>query len=433
MTPEQRSGTGLVNTLSIKSTTTSINMDVKGLAGEISYYESIDSPAASMTISVIDGVALRTTLPLIGGETVTYNLSDTHRSSDRIKGAMTLYKMSNKIRIQQNVDGYSTFMTSEELLKDQYTLVSNAFDTRKIDDMVRKIFDEHIAPISSKKLVTIEPTDGLFTNAFPRISPFSCLKYLSDEAKAADRKSTSNYFFFENNRGYHFVSFQYLIRQPPKRKFYLLEDYLENDRQYDRQRIVSIQEPVSFDLMDGVSQGQFGTQVLSLDPVAKRFRTSQYLYDKDYSSVDHTSSNPRLSPQTSKAFGTKISREKFIVSNSYRGSVPFVAERESDTENDFRRRQEFLGFETASKADLLSNVTKVMVHGDSGIAAGDTIELVVPQSGESRMTRRQFDGFVGGKYLVTAVAHRFGGAGLTYGTVMECVKDSYSQPVNGRQ
>jgi hypothetical protein len=433
MLPEQRSGTGLVNALSIRSTTTSVNLDVKGLAGEISYYESLDSPTISMTISVIDGAAVRTTLPIIGGEIVSYNISDSYQSSDRIRGNMRLYKLSNKIRVQQNVDAYDIFMTSDELLRDQYTLVSNSFDNRNVDEMVRKIFDNHIAPISSKKLVTIEPTEGLFTSAFPRMSPFSSLKYLSDEAKSADRRSTSNYFFFENYRGYHFVSFQYLIKQPIKRKFYLLEDYIENDRQYDRQRVISIQEPVSFDMMDGVTSGQFGTQVLALDTVAKRFRSSQYLYNRDFSSVDHSSKNPRISPQTSRIFGSSISREKFIVSNSYRGSLSFVSERESDTQNDYRRRQEFLGFETASRADLLSNVTKVMVHGDSGIAAGDTIEILVPQSGESRITRRQFDGFVGGKYLVTAVAHRFGGAGATYGTVMECVKDSYSQPVNGRQ
>jgi hypothetical protein len=99
--------------------------------------------------------------------------------------------------VQQNVDAYDIFMTSDELLRDQYTLVSNSFDNRNVDEMVRKIFDNHIAPISSKKLVTIEPTEGLFTSAFPRMSPFSSLKYLSDEAKSADRRSTSNYFFFE--------------------------------------------------------------------------------------------------------------------------------------------------------------------------------------------------------------------------------------------
>jgi hypothetical protein len=433
MRPESKSGTGLIHRLSITSTATSINMDIKALAGEISYYESIDSPCISMTISIIDGAGLRTSLPIVGGESLTYSISDSFASSNPITNKMILYKLSNKVRVKPNVDAYDMFMTTEDFLKDQYTLVSNSFDTRNIDEMVRKIFDEHIAPISGKKLVTIEPTDGLYTSTFPRVSPFTALKYLSDEAKAADRKSASNYFFFENAKGYHFVSFQYLIKQPPKKRFYLLEDYLENDRQFERQRVIAIEEPVSFDMMSGISTGQFGTQVLAIDPVAKRFRSSQYLYDRDYSSVDHSASNRRLSPNTSKSYGTSISREKFIVSNSYRGSLSFVSERESDTENDYRRRQEFLGFETASKADLLSNVTKVMVHGDSGIAAGDTIELVIPQSGESRMSRRQFDGLAGGKYLVTAVAHRLGGMGFTYGTVMECVKDSYSQPIDGRQ
>jgi hypothetical protein len=430
--PEQRSGTGLIHGISIKSTSTDRTVSVSDLAAEISYYEDIQMPSVSMTVSMADGIGLRTTLPIIGGEVISVSLSDSERGSKRINSTMEIYKMSNKTRIRQNLDGYDLYATSKEMLRDQYTIIANAQESLNVGDMVNKIFNDHIAPISGKKLVTLEPTDGPFDTTFTRVSPFTAINYLADEAKAADTKSTSNYFFFENARGYHFASFQYLMKQQVKKTFYFLEDILSGDKAFERNRIVSIQEDVGFDLLNGVSSGQYGTQVLSLDPVSKRFRTSNYLSDRDFSKYSHSGQYGTLAPNTSKTFGSSISREKFVVSNSYRGTIPFITERDGDSQNVFRRRQEFLGAETANKSELLSHVTKILVHGDSNLCVGDTIQITIPQSGESRISRRQNDGLGGGKYLITALAHRFGPRGLRYGTAIECVKDSFSQPVDGR-
>jgi hypothetical protein len=429
---EQRSGTGLVHGISIKSTTTGQTIDISDLVIETSYYESLDQPSASITLSIVDGIGLRSSLPIIGGETITFSFSDSERNSRRITGSMQVYKLTSKTRINPGADGYEIFAASPEMLRDQYTIISNSQESLNVADMAKKIFDDNVASISNKRLVTLEQTEGTFDSIFPRVSPFTALNYLADEAKSQDIRSTSNYFFFENSQGYNFASFQYLMRQPVKKTFYYLENKIAGDRAFERNRIVSMQEDVGFDILEGVSSGQFGTQVLSIDPVAKRFRTSTYLYNRDFASYDHSSSNPKLSPQSSQTFGSSISREKFIVSNSYRGTIPFVTERDSDSQNVFRRRQEFLAAETASKAELMSHVTKILVHGDSNLSVGDTIEIRIPQSGESSLRRRQTDGFSGGKYLIVALAHRVGPRGLRYGTALECVKDSYSQPVDGR-
>lgn len=430
--PEPRSGTGLIHNISIKSTASQQTVSIYDIVTELSYYENLRLPSISMTLSIGDGVGLRTSLPIIGGETLTISLSDSQRGSSRINTSMEVYKMSNKVRVGHNIDSYDLFATTKETLRDQYTIIANAQESLNVGDMVRKIFDEHIAPISNKKLVTLEPTDGPFDTTFTRVSPFTALNYLSDEAKAADTKSTSNYFFFENARGYHFASFQYLMKQPVKKTFYFLEDFIQGDRSFERNRIVTMQEDTGFDVLNAVTSGQYGTQVLSLDPLAKRFRSSSYLSDRDFANYSHSGQYGTLAPNTSKTFGSSFSHEKFVVSNSYRGTIPFITERDGDSQNVFRRRQEFLGAETASKSELTTFITKILVHGDSNLCVGDTIQITIPQSGESRLSRRQNDGLGGGKYLITALAHRFGPRGMRYGTAIECVKDSFSQPVDGR-
>ena len=75
------SGSGLIHELSIESTSSRIILDFKNIFTEISYYESMDSPSASMSISIADGVTLKTSLPIIGGENVRFSLSDSEPES----------------------------------------------------------------------------------------------------------------------------------------------------------------------------------------------------------------------------------------------------------------------------------------------------------------------------------------------------------------
>lgn len=426
------SGSGLIHELSIESTTRRVILDIKNILTEISYYESIDYASPSMSLSVADGANVKTSLPIIGGETVRFSFSDSERESNRIFGRMLVYKMSGKRRIHNGLDVYDIFLATPEMLNDSYEVIEDFQDNQTISSMVRTVFKNGVSAKTDKQLTTVEETEGPYYTTFNRISPFSTLLHLANEAKSADRRSTSNYFFFGNSRGYTFASFQYLMRQEPKKIYYYLHDRIQGDRQFDRNRIISMEESIGFDLLQGIMAGQFSTQILSLDPVAKRFRTNQYLYNRDYGAVDHLGRYPRLSPESSQRFGSTASREKFIISNSYQGTIPYIAENESDMQNTYRRRQDFLGQETASKADLSANVTKILVHGDSSLAAGDTIIIQIPKSGEMSINDRQVDGFSGGKYLITALSHRFSPGGMTYVTAIECVKDAYSQPVDGR-
>lgn len=427
--PEYRSGTGVVHDLVIQSTVNSNTIDFKQLVTEISYYESIDSPVVSMYLDVIDAISFRNTLPLVGGEKVSYSISDSTRNAKRIRGDMTVYKLSNRVRAKQNVDSYELNLTTNTLLQDQYTVISQGLKTTNISDMVRQIFSTHIAPLTNKPLITVEDTEGTFTTVLPRVSPLTSMRYFADEAKSSNDRSTSNFFFFENSRGFHFASLQYLMRQAPKATFYYFEDRLRNDDTFDRSRIVALEQSVGFDLMSGVTNGQLGIQVLTLDPVAKRFRTSQYLYNRDYGQVDHITAHPRVAPPVAQRFGSSISREKFIVSNSYQGTLPYITSNDGTVQNTFRRRQEFLARETSSISEMTSSMTKVMVHGNSDIAAGDTIQIIIPKAGESSLRDKQADSFVTGKYLVTAVSHRLITGGMHYSTLLECVADSYSSPI----
>jgi hypothetical protein len=54
---------------------------------------------------------------------------------------------------------------------------------------------------------------------------------------------------------------------------------------------------------------------------------------------------------------------------------------------------------------------------------------MVPITGDRTIRDRAMDNLASGKYLVTAVAHRITTGGLTYVTVLECVKDAFIKRV----
>jgi|APGre2960657373_1045057.scaffolds.fasta_scaffold00942_3 hypothetical protein len=429
-TPQQASGSGLIQALTIRSATQQQSqIDFRQIASEISYYESIDAPGFTLTATLLDGAGFRTAVPLTGGEEVFFSFSDSEQNSPRISGSAIVSKLVDKVRAKESLDSYSLFLYPKELMLHNYEIVDTSFKSRKIEDIAKTIVQNHITPINGRTLTTVEPTLGQFTTTFPRISPFTALNYLAGEAQSADTKSSSRYFFFDTNKGYVFASLQYLMKQQIKRKFTLIEERIPGDSQYERNRIVSMEERVAFDLGEGVASGQLGTQILSLDPVAKRFRSTQYLYNRDYSSIDHISQERRLTARVAQQFGTRFSREAFIVTNSHQSTLPYVTERESSIQQSYRRRQDFLGVETAATADISSNITVITVHGDSTLHAGDTIEIMVPITGDRTIRDRAMDNLASGKYLVTAVAHRITTGGLTYVTVLECVKDAFIKRV----
>ena len=95
MVEQYKVGTALVKTFSISGTTPNPAVsDISSLYNEINYYESIDSPAVTMTASIVDSTDLKSSLPIVGGEGIVYDFSDSLQESISITGAMRLFKLA---------------------------------------------------------------------------------------------------------------------------------------------------------------------------------------------------------------------------------------------------------------------------------------------------------------------------------------------------
>ena len=137
-TPQQASGSGLIQALTIRSATQQQSqIDFRQIASEISYYESIDAPGFTLTATLLDGAGFRTAVPLTGGEEVFFSFSDSEQNSPRISGSAIVSKLVDKVRAKESLDSYSLFLYPKELMLHNYEIVDTSFKSRKIEDIAK--------------------------------------------------------------------------------------------------------------------------------------------------------------------------------------------------------------------------------------------------------------------------------------------------------
>jgi len=428
---QYRIGTALVKVFSIQSTANAPSViDISSLYSDFSYYESIDSPSVSMTASIVDSTNLKGSLPIVGGEGIVYEFSDSMQDSLKIKGVSRVFKMNNRVRLKKGTDSYNIICTTNEFLRDQYTIVDQTYNEFTAAELVAKIVENFITPDFKKKLKSIDETDGIVRHTFTRTSPFTAINLLAQESRSSDEKSSSVFFFFENADGYHFRSLESLFASPPIKTFYYIEDQVGDamDSILENNRITSIQEETGFDILSGVNRGEFGVLVSAYDPISKQFTKKNYFHQTDYAKSTHVGGGKDiLSASMSDEVGASPSFEKYIVTNSNAANLNYVVENFPELQQTARKRQDFLHTETAAMARINSRTLKFAIKGDSSIRAGQTINIYYPPSGEPRPYENS-DRYISGKYLITALAHRITQDG-NYATTIECTKDSYDKSI----
>ena len=428
---QYRIGTALVKVFSIQSTADAPSViDISSLYSDFSYYESIDSPSVSMTASIVDSTNLKGSLPIVGGEGIVYEFSDSMQNSLKIKGVSRVFKMNNRVRLKKGTDSYNIICTTNEFLRDQYTIVDQTYNEFTAAELVAKIVENFITPDFNKKLKSIDETDGIVRHTFTRTSPFTAINLLAQESRSSDEKSSSVFFFFENADGYHFRSLESLFASPPIKTFYYIEDQVGDamDSILENNRITSIQEETGFDILSGVNRGEFGVLVSAYDPISKQFTKKNYFHQTDYAKSTHVGGGKDiLSASMSDEVGVSPSFEKYIVTNSNAANLNYVVENFPELQQTARKRQDFLHTETAAMARINSRTLKFAIKGDSSIRAGQTINIYYPPSGEPRPYENS-DRYISGKYLITALAHRITQDG-NYATTIECTKDSYDKSI----
>jgi len=433
-------GTGLINECYITNHSKSVKLDIEDQVDEIGYYESIFNPTVSFHVSITDASDIKNSLPIVGGERVDISFTDSFEGSPDIDGGyddkpLRLYKLADREKINDRSERITLLCTSDHMMKNMYKSVDRSFRNQKASDIISKILETQF----DDELFEFDETLGLHTYTFNRVPPFRAINQIIAEAESASTGS-SCYFFFETNDGYFLRNLDDMLIQEPmtekesgqKLVYRYIYGDIGGDNVSEGSRILDMRESVSFDLLNGVMQGQYGVRTNYFDPIRKRLASSTYLHNENWESTIHANPNSLITENISEEFGTEVSLENYMITNYLSLQSDYVSAREPIIRNTFRRKQNISGRRKSILSRITNNKIDIMVHGDSRIHAGATIDIEVPTTGQKGKSGDLIDRFTSGRYLVIAVQHNI--SDTRYRTVMTVVKDSYvKNPIRGSE
>lgn len=430
-------GQGALDRLTIRSTMNSSETNIASLATMITFYEDMFTPFMSCDIQISDGISLRSTVPLLGGEIVSIDMGD-GGGGRKLKGDFLVRDISNVAKPKPDVESYTLRLTSMHDLYDAPTTVNGSY-VAEIEKSIEKVIDEFITPKTKKKLITKENSLGIQHINASMTTPLTLIKQLSREAESKTNPS-SLYFFYETVEGYHFITIDELFKKDVAGTHKFIYDELSTSQTTPgaSSRLATNILHLQFDDTPSIGSLQdqgVSSQTVHIDPLTKLVTVFENYYDKAFK--EGKNDNLNFPTKSIRNFfgdaGGKLATRGGTVQHCIIGpdknALKYVTSREPGKDTTFRHRQSFAAKEAMTKSLYGSRRKHISIYGNPNIKPGDTVDLTLPLSTSSDEKNKN-NPDDSGKHIATAVKHVLQMADGKYETVIECMKRGSDKPVD---
>jgi hypothetical protein len=384
-------------------------LDIRGLMLELDIFEDIFSPCMTGSITLADGLDLLSSFKIHGNEFLEIEI-DKPSLEQPIKKVFRVYKVSDRA-FGTNLQNYTIYFCSEELLLSQLLIISKSYRGIKISEIIRDILQNYLQVNPKKLNAFFQSTERAFDIIIPRLDPLEAIMWLLGKAYATN---DSLFFFYENREGYNLVSYETLLKQPIFEKYY--KDFKVTDEPIGNMQsfnMLSIKE--DFDTIKSMRYGAFSSTYNSLDLATKTFKSDIY------NSTGLKQKGILNKEVTMNLFENRLGSNFY---NSFDGMIKYGLVSDSELLRNPMLPEEWLA-PTASRLAQLQGFKMIgTIPGDILMRAGNIIEVelpkIVPQDKipEKNSTRT-------GKYLVSSVHHRF--IADQFVCIIEMLSDSISE------
>jgi len=265
-------------------------------------YEDMFSPFISGVLAVRDSVDFINLFPFVGEEFINISIHTPSFSGKGkvIKDQFYIFKINNKAKVADRSMIYEVHFFSREAMVDLNKKVSTKYEG-KISDMAKDIITDPYHGLESKKDTVIEytPNGNKFISNY--WSPVKNLNYIAETAQNAD--GSSGYLFFENRKGFNFVSTEYLYKQDLTQEF-IYDQYIRDfnkdgtsirNVQEEYKRIIDINIPSLFDYIDRARMGMFASKMIAYDITTKKFMVRNFDMLDEFDKTEHLNKYPLTS------------------------------------------------------------------------------------------------------------------------------------------
>lgn len=357
----------------------------------IDVFEDMGRPTMYASLLIHDSINMLQTFPIIGEETLTIEMI-TPGMPRSAKFKFRVYKISKVVLSpDKKRQAYTLECVSEEHLYNA-TRVKQAYEGQ-ISTFVPSILKDYL---NTTKPIAVDETKGVQKYVIPTLQPLEAIDMLRQRA-VSKQYASSAYAFFENQAGFNFKTVESLIQSGTKnigtRVFNmntnLVRDKNRNDIDAYR-TILKYEYIVNLDGVDLNNNGAFGSLTKSFDIVKKDMTDIAVDVEKMFGNFIQSNKGSTL-PQTMKHL-------QQFAKNDMQLLVPKIESMgETFIEQSASIRQAFITL-------LNNNITRVMVHGDTGLKVGDVVTLNVPES-SGFDNRKGPQKMVAANYLVIRLRH----------------------------
>jgi hypothetical protein len=379
---------------------------------EIKYYESILSPTIRSTIIFTDsGYTINNKtaldgLPIVGQERVDMEILDNKDNTKKI----TLYV--NAVHPgygDQNKQIISLDLVSKEFILNEQVRVRKRYDGKISDSISSILKDKAPFGLETTKNVDTEKTINLYNFIGNNRKPFYMCLWLAKKSipsTGGGKGSTAGYFFFETDKGYFFKSIDTLMKQEPKTK--LIYNTSVDGRGekipsgYDGKIIDLNVDSTANNIQKRMRSGLFNTRIVKFDPFNCFYEVVNQQVSDSYEKGGKgmPKLNDKEFPNKESNAATKTSYVLVDTGTLPTGNTQQQISKSKDKNLD---ESDILNKSTMRYNSLFSTTVSIMVPGQFGLSAGDTIFVDYPQVENS--SEQGVNKEYGGKYLISNICH----------------------------
>lgn len=405
-------------------------IELKNLLIEFSYYEDIYTFVTSGSLTIIDSQGFIELMRLTGNEYIEIEFGKTSNGPNKIKKTFRVYKSSDRLpQGNLNSETYTLYFCSEELLLSEQNKISKSYKGKKVSDIITDILVNFLK-VKSTKVESLEPTMGVYDFIVPRMKPLEAISWLSCYARPKNSVG-ADMLFFETKNGYNFRSLQSMFKDDIYGTYKYQAKNIGQDRLSMKEQlgtVLSYELNKPYDVLNEIGSGTLANRLISIDPISRTFKTTDFSYDKYKPQAKSLNSNAPIN-KTKNRLGVEETQSydgvlKVLIGNAGQQDVDYIKEKDGAVAKNIFL-ETYIPNRTAQIS--LANYTslKLAIPGDPGITAGRTINFNL--SSLNPKDNRDMDKFYSGKYLVTAVRHSII-VPNQYQTILEITKDSSATP-----
>lgn len=379
-----------VDQLTLVSISTGREQDISGQAVVLSLYEDIMSPSIVVEVTVLDGIGLLRTFPIVGSEWLDVQFTTPGRQGYKVR--LQVYEVNNiSTNDNQTAYSYTIRAISEEAVASAAQHIERAYKD-PIDATVKDILTTNL---KTKKTLFYEQTKGPQHIVFPRKTPFAAIEILRRRAVSQTRPSAT-YLFFENRYGYNFQTLEEIAEKNKGAigdkiwtRYNILNDVNQNALGFHA--ILSYSIGRQFNMINSIAAGGLYNVHESYDMIKKSIKTTEYRLEQfnEFAQPEDNGVSP-FTPEIYNKYGKTTQRRMFNIGDSSRPDTYL---------NDTQGKR--LGYNAIHH----NNQVTIHSYGDSSVSVGDVVTVDIKKTESTTKKVVQPEPLAAGNYIVGQAHH----------------------------